>query len=110
MPSRTSKGVVCAPLSTRSSVTNSSTSPVGILSVFASRSRSVPAAITTYSLFRPEAFSNTARSVESSKISCRMPVVSRRSAKITPPLSRHFAMEPATVICVPASLARSVPQ
>ena len=36
--------------------------------------------------------------VSSSNTSCKMPVVSRRSAKMMPPLSRARAMEPQTVI------------
>ena len=62
-----SKGGVSALASSRSSVTYTSTSPVGILLVLDSRSRTVPTAATTNSARREAAFSKMALSVLSSK-------------------------------------------
>ena len=66
--------------------------------------------MTTYSLFSDAALANTPLSVPSSNASCKMPVVSRRSAKITPPRSRLLAMEPATTTVSPTRAGVSSPQ
>ena len=82
----------------RSSSTKTSMSPVGILSVFALLSLTVPLASSTYSLFADAAFSKTALSVVSSNASWMIPVLSRRSMNIRPPRSLILCTQPKTVI------------
>ena len=78
--------------------------------VFEARSRTTPRAGKDELPAYGEAFSKTARSVPSSKVSCTMPVRSRRSIKINCPRSRWRCTQPQTVTSAPMSAGRRSPQ
>src|SRR5438270_7785193 len=98
-------------LSSLSSSTVTSTSPVAIflLIVSASRRRTFPIAAITYSERRALAFSCTAGLALLSKTSCVIPLRSRTSIKITLPRSRRRLTQPSKTTCDPVCSGRSSP-
>ncbi len=77
------------------SLTNTSMSPVGILSFLDTRSITFPLTCTTNSRPKFLAFSNRALSVRSaSNTNCVIPYLSRKSIHIIKPLSRIFCTHP----------------
>ena len=95
----------------RSVLARTSSSPVGSFGFGSERRSRRPSTAMQYSLFKLCALWNTSSpQSSSSKISCRIPLRSRRSVNTTPPLLRLRCTQPMTVTSLPRVAPTTSPQ